>query len=209
MTDLWKKFWDTANHATQRLLQESAETLHSATHWLEGRSFCCLKCRTTIRGSAMHCPTCGARFVPAEIEAQAKRRLTGLLDNLSKQRPVRYLADLLEPDHPVTHRVLKSFVIIAVESEGYSLFMLFNVTIFSLVTPGTAAVIPLLAYLLYHYRGLFTERSLKPLRAHIQDLKESLEHNRITKAQHYRKRDRWIEDYLQAVLARQAKKKER
>lgn len=208
-SSLWKKFWDTANHATQRLLQESAETLHSATHWLEGRSFCCLKCRTTIRGSAMHCPTCGARFVPEEIEAQAKRRLTGLLGDLSKQSPVRYLTDLLKPDHPVTHRVLKSFVIIAVESGGHSLFMLFNVTIFSLVTPGTAAVIPLLAYLLYHHRSLFVERSLKPLRAYIQDLKESLEKNRITKAQYYRKRDRWIEGYLEAVLARQAKKKKR
>jgi len=208
-SSLWKKFWDTTNHATQRLIQESAETLHSATHWLEGRSFCCLKCRTTIRGSAMRCPTCGARFVPEEIEIKAKRRLTGLLGDLSKQKPVRYLTDLLEPDHPVTRRVLKSFVVIAVESEGHSLFMLFNVTIFSLVTPGTAAIIPLLAYLLYHHRSLFAERSLKPLRASIQDLKESLEQNQITKAQYYRKRDRWIESYLRAVLTRQAKKKKR
>jgi len=204
---LWQKFWDSTNHAAQWLMQESAETLHSATHWLEGRSFSCLKCRSTIRGSAMHCPTCGARFVPEEIEAQTKRRLAGLLDTLSKQRPVRYLTDLLEPDHPITHRVLKSFVIIAVETEGHSLFMLFNVTVFSLVAPGTAAIIPLLAYLLYHYRALFAERSLKPMRTHIQDLKESLNQNRITKAQYYRKRDRWIENYLKTILARQAKKR--
>ena len=204
---LWQKFWDTTHHAAHWLMQESAETLHAATHWLEGRSFSCLKCRTMIRGSAMHCPTCGARFVSEEIEAQAKQHLTGLLGNLSKQSPVRYLTDLLEPDHPVTRRVLKSFVIIAVESEGHSLFMLFNVTIFSLVTPGTAAIIPLLAYLLYHHRSLFAERSLKPMRTYIQDLKESLNQNRITKAQYYRKRDRWIEGYLKTVLARQAKKK--
>jgi hypothetical protein len=206
---LWQKFRDTTNHAAQWLIQESSDTLHSATRWLEGRSFCCLKCHTTMRGSTTHCPTCGARFVPEAIEAQAKSRLTAILSDLSKQKPIRYLTDFLKPDHPVTHRILKSFVVIAVESEGYSLFMLFNVTIFSLVTPGTAAVIPFLAYLLYHYRGLFAERSLKPLRSHIQDLKESLKQNRITKAQYYRKRDRWIEGYLQAVLTRQAKKKKR
>jgi len=188
-------------------MQESAETLHSATSWLEGRSFSCLKCRTTVRGSAMHCPTCGARFVPEELEVQTKKRLTGLLGSISKQNPVHYLTDLLEPNHPITHRVLKSFVIIAVESEGHSLFMLFNVTIFSLVTPGTAAIIPLLAYLLYHHRSLFEERSLRPMRAYLQDLKKSLAQNKITKAQYYRKRDRWIEAYLKTVLARQAKKK--
>src|SRR3990172_4732614 len=99
---LWQKFLNTTNQATQRLLQKSAETLHSTIHWLEGRTFSCLKCRTTIRGSAMHCPTCGARFVPEEIEAQAKRRLSGLLGDLSKQQPVRYLTDLLKPDHPLT-----------------------------------------------------------------------------------------------------------
>jgi hypothetical protein len=206
---LWKKFWESTNHATGWLIQESAETLHSATHWLEGRSFSCLKCRATIRGSAMHCPHCGARFVPEAIEIQAKRRLTDLLGDLSKQKPVRYLADVLKPDHPVTRRILKSFVIIAVESEGHSLFMLFNITVFSLITPGTAAIIPLLAFLLYHHRSLFVERSLKPLRAHLQDLKALLEQNRITKIQYYRKRDRWVEEYLTIVLARQAKKKKR
>lgn len=157
----------------------------------------------------MRCRTCGARFVPEEIETQAKRRLTGLLGDLSKQKPVRYLTDLLKPDHPMTRRILKSFVVISVESEGHSLFMLFNVTIFSLVTPGTAAIIPFLAFLLYHHRSLFAKRSLKLLRAYIQDLKESLEQNRITKAQYYRKRDRWIEDYLEVVLARQERKKKR
>ena len=206
---LWQKLRNTTNHATQWLIEESTETLHSATRWLEGHSFSCIKCHTTMRGSAMHCPTCGARFVPEAIEAQTKNRLSAILSDLSKQKPIRYLTDFLKPDHPVTHRILKSFVVIAVESEGYSLFMLFNVTIFGLVTPGTTAVIPFLAYLLYHYRSLFTERSLKPLRSHIQDLKGSLKQNRITKAQYYRKRDRWIEGYLQAVFARQAKKMKR
>jgi hypothetical protein len=204
---LWQKFWDTTHHAAHWLMQEGAETLYSATRWLEDHSFSCIKCRTKVRGSTMHCPTCGTRFVPEEVAVKTRRRLTGLLGNISRQNPVRYLTDLLEPDHPVTHRVLKSFIVIAAESEGHSLFMLFNVTIFSLVTPGTAAIIPLLAYLLYHHRSLFEERSLRPLRTYLQNLKKSLAEKRITKAQYYRKRDRWIEAYLNTVFSRQAKKK--
>src|SRR5215471_5410149 len=85
---LWKKFWESTHHAAHWLVQEGAETLHSATHWLEDRSFSCIKCRTKVRGSTIHCPTCGARFVPEEVEVQTKRRLTGLLGNISKQSPV-------------------------------------------------------------------------------------------------------------------------
>jgi len=204
---LWEKFWDSTNHATEWLIHESSKTVRSATRWLDDRPYSCLKCHLAIRQPATYCPACGVRFVPEAIEAQTKHRLSGLLNDLSRQKSVQYLAAFLKPDHPVTHRVLKSFVIIAVESEGYSLFMLFNVTIFSLVTPGTAALIPLLAYLLYHHRSLFAERSLNPLREHLQDLKESLKQERITKAQYLRKRDRWIEKYMVTVFTKQAKKK--
>jgi len=206
-SSLWEKFLDSTNHATEWLIQGSSKTIRSAARWLEDRPYSCLNCHLTLRQPAIHCPACGSRLVSEAIEKRTRNRLGDLLDDLSGQKSVQYLAAFLKPDHPVTHRVLKSFVIIAVESEGYSLFMLFNVTIFSLVTPGTAALIPLLAYLLYQHRNLFAERSLNTLREHIQDLKESLKQERITKAQYLRKRDRWIEKYMVAVFAKQAKKK--